>query len=383
MQYNPAKQIDPDRWLSIEEDERLYAIQCWISELTGSEIEDCVIEAVPILAVENQVAMADPPVTRATLERLLDGGIDRMTAIQVMGDVMAESLSAAVSQLQNHDLDAYARALEQIDPAEIALSDPDDKAPRNGAGGVPEFSDEHRQVLIDFGERHADDNALSWPETAGFLFAVQACPELVMPSEWTEIVQGEAVFADLDEARAVSEARMALMNWISDCIQQEQPAIPADCAPGPEPLDILETDNNFSRWCRGVTIGHNWLERSWDEVLETDSDDDRSQGMALILFAFFTGRAMAERVVEEIAADSTSSAPPLEELANKYHALIEQAALEYAAIGLEYRQTPSAPPPRQPVRSEKIGRNQPCPCGSGKKYKKCCGRPGAGPPRAG
>jgi hypothetical protein len=24
--------------------------------------------------------------------------------------------------------------------------------------------------------------------------------------------------------------------------------------------------------------------------------------------------------------------------------------------------------------SKKIGRNQPCPCGSGKKYKKCCGR---------
>jgi hypothetical protein len=26
-----------------------------------------------------------------------------------------------------------------------------------------------------------------------------------------------------------------------------------------------------------------------------------------------------------------------------------------------------------PVKSEKIGRNTPCPCGSGKKYKKCCG----------
>jgi len=23
---------------------------------------------------------------------------------------------------------------------------------------------------------------------------------------------------------------------------------------------------------------------------------------------------------------------------------------------------------------KKIGRNDPCPCGSGKKYKKCCGR---------
>ncbi len=30
-------------------------------------------------------------------------------------------------------------------------------------------------------------------------------------------------------------------------------------------------------------------------------------------------------------------------------------------------------PKGQPRRVEKVGRNQPCPCGSGKKYKKCCG----------
>ncbi len=29
---------------------------------------------------------------------------------------------------------------------------------------------------------------------------------------------------------------------------------------------------------------------------------------------------------------------------------------------------------RQPVTSKKVGRNDPCPCGSGKKYKHCCGR---------
>ena len=28
---------------------------------------------------------------------------------------------------------------------------------------------------------------------------------------------------------------------------------------------------------------------------------------------------------------------------------------------------------KQPVKSDKVGRNDPCPCGSGKKYKKCCG----------
>jgi preprotein translocase subunit SecA len=34
--------------------------------------------------------------------------------------------------------------------------------------------------------------------------------------------------------------------------------------------------------------------------------------------------------------------------------------------------------PKKPVRREnKVGRNDPCPCGSGKKYKKCCGRAAA------
>lgn len=34
------------------------------------------------------------------------------------------------------------------------------------------------------------------------------------------------------------------------------------------------------------------------------------------------------------------------------------------------------PPASVQVRAgPKIGRNQPCPCGSGKKYKKCCGKP--------
>ena len=29
---------------------------------------------------------------------------------------------------------------------------------------------------------------------------------------------------------------------------------------------------------------------------------------------------------------------------------------------------------KQPKKSDKIGRNDPCPCGSGKKYKQCCGK---------
>jgi preprotein translocase subunit SecA len=34
--------------------------------------------------------------------------------------------------------------------------------------------------------------------------------------------------------------------------------------------------------------------------------------------------------------------------------------------------TPAARPAPRTATGEKVGRNDPCPCGSGKKYKKCC-----------
>jgi preprotein translocase subunit SecA len=43
---------------------------------------------------------------------------------------------------------------------------------------------------------------------------------------------------------------------------------------------------------------------------------------------------------------------------------------------LNYAGAGSADAKKEPVRrkDEKVGRNDPCPCGSGKKYKKCCGK---------
>lgn len=36
--------------------------------------------------------------------------------------------------------------------------------------------------------------------------------------------------------------------------------------------------------------------------------------------------------------------------------------------------TEGIPVKSQPISATKVGRNDPCPCGSGKKYKKCCGK---------
>ena len=46
----------------------------------------------------------------------------------------------------------------------------------------------------------------------------------------------------------------------------------------------------------------------------------------------------------------------------------------FFALKMEVRKEEKRTPPPVPVKKEKIGRNDPCPCGSGKKYKNCCGR---------
>ena len=41
--------------------------------------------------------------------------------------------------------------------------------------------------------------------------------------------------------------------------------------------------------------------------------------------------------------------------------------------GFEGGKMPEKPKSTAPAKSTKVGRNDACPCGSGKKYKKCCG----------
>ena len=52
-----------------------------------------------------------------------------------------------------------------------------------------------------------------------------------------------------------------------------------------------------------------------------------------------------------------------------------QHSQEQPAASGEARKPAEAPKAGTFIREErKVGRNEPCPCGSGKKYKQCCGR---------
>ena len=56
------------------------------------------------------------------------------------------------------------------------------------------------------------------------------------------------------------------------------------------------------------------------------------------------------------------------------HAEVRQNTERKQVIKGKAVEDPNKIKKRQPKRKVKIGRNDPCPCGSGKKYKQCCGK---------
>jgi preprotein translocase subunit SecA len=94
----------------------------------------------------------------------------------------------------------------------------------------------------------------------------------------------------------------------------------------------------------------------------------------IISFLFRAGIPIQE------APPQAAQMPPQRTDMSQMHnnkAQIEAAGEDYAADENDYYQEPGMPPvaKRQPIHVEpKIGRNDPCPCGSGKKYKACHGK---------
>lgn len=71
--------------------------------------------------------------------------------------------------------------------------------------------------------------------------------------------------------------------------------------------------------------------------------------------------------------------PTLVPVSTKAAELLRQADQELAARGIQVDyesgfSSMAAIGQHGEIRKIKVGRNDPCPCGSGKKYKKCCGR---------
>ncbi len=208
-------------------------------------------------------------------------------------------------------------------------------------------------------------------ETQGFLFAIACAPEMIKPSEWLPLIFNEqdASYVDEEEAQSVLQALMDLYNVINTQVYMSEVVVPDGITFTSRALEYVGDNTALGQWSRGFSLGHDWLIKLWEYY--TPDALDEELGSTVMILSFFSSRKLAEAFYQEIVKSSDDS---LDTFAQKLLGMFEDAMISYAHMGnsiqtalAEERQ------PQQPfISEEKVGRNDPCPCGSGKKYKKCC-----------
>lgn len=209
-------------------------------------------------------------------------------------------------------------------------------------------------------------------ELHGFLFAIVCAPEPILPSEWLPVVfaDQEPAFANETEAERILPILMGLYNEAVSqrSLTTSQTQLPEACRPRQPAMANFDDDAPLHRWSRGFIVGHLWLEETWDAYVPDALDEEF--GAVLMVLSFFGNRRVAEEFTKE--GDENRS---LEEMAEQVAGMLDTAAAGYVAMGVtlaELAQDDMTYRP-EPTHSTKTGRNQFCPCGSGKKYKRCCG----------
>lgn len=226
---------------------------------------------------------------------------------------------------------------------------------------------DHLRRFLAASERPA--GTLSYPELAGFFFALCCSPEIVRPSEWLPLVfdDKDAEYQDMDEAQQILSALMCLYNYINQGVLEKQPILPPGCEASRVTMANLEPDAPLSQWARGFGMGHDYLSELWDAYTPSEMNEDL--GACMLILTFFASRDLAEAYRQETRAIDRS----LEEFAGEMLELFPEALLQYALMGISISEALRSTQKPEPARRNKVGRNDPCSCGSGKKYKNCCG----------
>jgi uncharacterized protein len=102
---------------------------------------------------------------------------------------------------------------------------------------------------------------------------------------------------------------------------------------------------------------------AWQPLLDADLDTGKAMSGLLML----PDVARRDEGLSKIECDA---------LASVAHERIGDwviAVNEWRLENYDPQRGKSTPPPAMHDSPGKVGRNDPCPCGSGKKYKKCCG----------
>ncbi|HEU0221402.1 MAG TPA: UPF0149 family protein [Paracoccaceae bacterium] len=196
------------------------------------------------------------------------------------------------------------------------------------------------------------DEVMLLSELDGFLAGIVVCPELIMPSEWLEEVWGGEgpVFEEVGEANEAMGLIVAHYNDVLRFLGAKGRYAP-----------ILDLDNDGSLlwelWAVGFGKAVALRAPAWAAYLEGSEEVGGAFAVLIRLAEIADGGdwTKAERDDDIDEAIDQHAEELIADCVETLHA---------ARLAMQGE----APKPA----AMSVGRNDPCPCGSGKKFKKCC-----------
>ena len=182
----------------------------------------------------------------------------------------------------------------------------------------------------------------------GYAAALIVAPEMVLPSDWLPWVwdidagRAPAGFATAAQAQRIYSLVMRLYNGVARAFMAEPVRF--------TPLYQREARWDARRWCQGFLIGLDFDEALWLELMDKE-------------LAWFTPFVMLGED-EEIPAEEFESGN-----VERWKAVIPTRLVQMRDHWRRQKEVPALVRRAEP----KVGRNEACPCGSGRKFKKCCG----------
>ena len=206
-----------------------------------------------------------------------------------------------------------------------------------------------------------NEDALTIPEIHGFLTAILICPDFIPPSIWLPKIFNREnempEFRSDEEAQYVTNGLLAFYNSINEEIDDY-----------PDPIfPVLGKSKNAKPdpwlWCSGFITGINLDEDAW-----FGSEDEYFLTLIFPIYYCYDPETFSE-------ISRTASGRKRRGFDKAMLDLIPESIVRIRAYWRSKMPQYSKPQGHViPFGKKKIGRNDPCPCGSGKKYKNCCGK---------
>jgi len=222
------------------------------------------------------------------------------------------------------------------------------------------LTDAELDRLRDFLKSCKGGKAMNVEQLDGFFAALIAGPGTVMPSEYyREVFGGEMSdacdFSSLEEANEILGLMMRHWNTIAGTLFNGEIYVPL----------LLEDGNGVAHgndWARGFMRGMHMRHDGWAELVE---DEEHGGWLIPMMMLCHEHDEEPEMRPEPISPEKREDI------------IVHMAAGLVGAYryfrGHQRPSAGSASAPQSGRTTPKVGRNDPCPCGSGKKYKRCCG----------